>query len=174
MKIYIIPGILFGLLVLESIATGLLPAPLLQLEVQYIPHWVLIFSILVLLFFDSPLSYHGIINGMIFALIIDLVYTDLLGVYFLAYAVTLYIIHLLKKLLHQNFYVAMLSVTLGLVIAECLIFGAYLLIGHINLDFNTYVESRLIPTVLINLLFFLIVYPLSVKWLSSWQKEKES
>ncbi|HLR71677.1 MAG TPA: rod shape-determining protein MreD, partial [Pseudogracilibacillus sp.] len=85
--------ILFGLLVLEGVAIDLLPAILTSSETLIVPHWVLIFLIIITLFYDTSETFFSIIYGVIFGFLIDVVYTDVLGVYMFVYPFTLYIVH---------------------------------------------------------------------------------
>ncbi len=170
MKGLFLPLILFALLVFESVATGLLPNNLL-LELFYIPHWILVFSVLIILYYDKEHTYAGIFYGALFAFISEMVYTDILGVYLLAYGLSLYGVHLFKKLLHVNFLVTLLLVFYALIASEFLIYGTYLLIGVIDLPLQEYLLERLAPTVMINLLFFLIIFPYFSKKLTNWGEQ---
>lgn len=73
MKGLFLPLILFALLIAESIATELLPNNIL-LELYFIPHWILVFSVMITLYYDKEHSYAGIYYGAIFAFISELVY----------------------------------------------------------------------------------------------------
>ncbi|MBR7553419.1 rod shape-determining protein MreD [Allobacillus sp. GCM10007491] len=170
MKGLFLPLILFVLLIAESIATELLPNNIL-LELYFIPHWVLVFSVIITLYYDKEHSYAGIFYGAIFAFISELVYTDLLGVYLFAYGVSLYGVHLFKKLLHVNFLVTLLLVFYALIVCEFLIYGTYFLIGVIDLPVKEYLMERLTPTVLMNLLFFLLIFPYFSKKLTKWKEQ---
>ena len=76
-----------------------------------------------------------------------------------------------KKLLHVNFLVTLLLVFYALIVCEFLIYGTYLLIGVIDLPIKEYLMERLTPTVLMNLLFFLLIFPYFSKKLTKWKEE---
>ncbi len=99
----VIPFLLFLLLVLEGVALDLLPFSLVESDVQLVPHWVLVFLILKIIFFDREDTYASVIHGFIFGFLIDVVYTGVLGVYMFSYALVVYLIHGLAKVLHANF-----------------------------------------------------------------------
>ncbi|WP_194840780.1 rod shape-determining protein MreD [Filobacillus milosensis] len=171
MKSLYLPLILFILLVFESTAVRFLPESIMSNNLFYIPHWILIFSLLILLFYDQAHTYHGLINGIVFGLLVDLVYTDLLGIYFLAYGVSLYLVHLFKKVLQQNFFVTLLLGLVVIVSVEFILFTLYTIVGQIDMAMNEFIQDRLIPTTLINLLFLLIIYPFFSKLLLKWQEQ---
>src|SRR5690625_3669251 len=97
-----IPIILFLLLALEGVAIDFLPSVLTDHKTLLIPHWVLIYSFLIALFYDHDYTYYSMIYAAIFGFLIDIVYTDILGVYMFAYALGTYIVLLLKRAFHVS------------------------------------------------------------------------
>ncbi|GAA0456855.1 rod shape-determining protein MreD [Alkalibacillus silvisoli] len=173
MKVFLLPLFMFLFFVSQSVAAELIPDSVWLGNLYYIPHWTLIFAILIVTFYDKEHSYVGLLNGLAFAFLTDLVYTSILGVYLLAYGLSLYFIHVLKRFLHKNFFVVLLYSIVGLALSEVMIYGMYFLIGQVSLDFTAYTFSRLIPTILINIVFLLIIYPIFVKKLVKWKHETE-
>lgn len=160
------------LTVLEGVATEILPRSLLESNSFLIPHWVLIFLILITVFYDREHTYVSIFYGVIFGLLIDVVYTEVLGIYMFSYAFTLYIIHVLKKVFHENFYITTFLGMIGVSLADLTIHSIYYTIGKTNLVWDDYLFYRLIPTVLANLVFLMILYPLLKNKLMRWRKEQ--
>lgn len=159
MKQLYIPLILFLLLALEGVALDLLPSTLLDSESLLIPHWVFVFLLFVALFFDEEQTYYSIIYGAVFGLLIDIVYTNVLGVYMFSYAVAIYIIYVLKKLLHTNLFVTILLGILGISLADALIYMIYSFVGMTHLQIKSYLIYRLVPTILANIIFLIVIYP---------------
>ncbi|WP_188206287.1 rod shape-determining protein MreD [Alkalibacillus aidingensis] len=174
MKVFLLPLFMFLFLVLESVAVELIPQTWWLSNLYYIPHWTLILAALMVVFYDQEHSYVGLLNGIVFAFIIDLAYTNVLGVYLLGYGIALYLIHVLKRFFHRNMLVMLLFIVIALVSADFIIYGLYLVIGQISLDLNDYLLSRLIPTVMINILFLLLIYPIFAKRFSKWKQEIEN
>src|SRR5690625_3735277 len=171
MKKLIIPIILFLLLVLEGVAIELLPFNLIPIHYLIVPHWVFVFLVLVNLFFDTSETFFSIIYAVIFGLLIDIVYTDFLGIYMFVYPLSIYVISLLKNIFQANFYITMLLCTIGIIIVETLILFIYTFIGAIDITNHHFLLDRLLPTVLANLLFLSLIYPFMAKRLYRWQME---
>ncbi|WP_027963559.1 rod shape-determining protein MreD [Halalkalibacillus halophilus] len=171
MKVLLLPLVLFTLLVLESVAIGLIPDQWWLSSFYLIPHWILIFATLIVVFYDRENSYTGLIYGLIFAFLVDLVYTNILGVYLLAYSLALYTVHTFKKFFHQNFLVTLLMAVVAIVIAEFIIFSLYTLIGQVSMEMNDFVINRMLPTLFVNLVFLVIIYPIFSKKLFRWKEE---
>lgn len=174
MKHLYIPFILFLLTVLKGVGTELLPAFLQQnIHLFLIPHWVLIFLLLIGIFYDTDHTYFSIVYSIIFGLIIDIVYTDILGVYMFSYTIAIALSHLLKKMFHRNFYATFLLTILLIMIADFLIYSIYLTIGWTFLRIDNYLYDRLLPTILANIIFLFIIYPMFKKRIIRWREEQK-
>src|SRR5699024_4560194 len=75
MKRLIFPLILFVLLVSEGVALDLLPSSLTASDTLIVPHWVLMFLVLLTLFYDTNDSFFSIMYGVAFGFLIDVVYS---------------------------------------------------------------------------------------------------
>ncbi|WP_156291197.1 rod shape-determining protein MreD [Oceanobacillus salinisoli] len=162
---------LFLFLILEGVAIKFLPSSIVLSEQMMVPHWILLILIFVAVFFDKGHTYHAILYAIIFGFLVDIVYTGILGVYMFSYGIVVYIIHSLKKFLHGNFFVMLLFSILGLILSDLLITFIYDLVGIIKVSWEHYWLDRLVPTVILNLVFFIILYPILVKRLIAWGSE---
>lgn len=169
MRRLLLPFILFLLVVLEGVSLELLP--FVNSSTLIIPHWVLLFLVLITLFYDQIDTHVAVFYGIIFGLLIDVVYIDVLGVYMFVYATVIYIIHKLKGLVHMNFYVTMILGMLSIILADSIIYILFLVIGLTNMFWNDYLFYRLMPTLLANLIFFILFYPFSKRVLSALGKD---
>lgn len=170
MKRLFLPLILFFLLVMEGVALELLPSTFINGDWNIIPHWVLIFLILIAMFYDRTDTYVSVAYAIIFGLLFDIVYTEIIGVYMFTYAVIIYLIHGLMKFLHDNFYVTLGMMIGGMIATDGLIYFIYIVIGMVDSPWNDYFIYRLVPTLIANLLFLIIIYPFT-KLLVKWRKE---
>lgn len=168
MKRVLLPLLLFFIVVLEGVALKLLPASIVMGSTYMIPHWVFIILLFYAMFYDKEETYYSVIYAAVFGLLIDLIYTDVLGVYMFSYALVIYGLHEFKKILHGNIMVAILLGIIGLVSVDLLIHTIYFVIGISKVMWSTYFVYRLIPTVLANLLFLIPAYPLMAKQLKKW------
>lgn len=174
MKRLYLPLILFLILNLEGVALELLPNFLVNTSSLIVPHWVFVFLLFMAIFFDDEDTYYSIIYAIIFGLLIDVVYTGVLGVYMFSYAIVIYIIHELKRLFHANLFVTMILGLLGIALADISIYIIYSVIGMTNMLWGDYLVYRLLPTVLANIIFLIIFYPISKNKLMHWRKDRVS
>ncbi|GAA0442427.1 rod shape-determining protein MreD [Lentibacillus halophilus] len=174
MRRIVIPILLFLLLVLEGVALDLLPASLVRHEWQLVPHWVLIFLTLKIMLFDKEDTNISVIHGLIFGLLIDVVYTGILGVYMFSYGIVVYLLYGLSRLLHANVYTTILLSVIGVAVADMVINILFSASGITDLIWGQYLLYRMLPTVLANVFFLLVLYPLLAKWLEKWKAERFS
>lgn len=166
-----LPLILFLFVVLEGVALDLLPVALLNTKTLIVPHWVFVILIFITIFYDKEDTHYSIIYGIIFGLLIDVVYTGILGVYMFSYGFVIYIIHELKRLVHANFYAATIIGILGISLTDLFIHSIYKMIGFADIMWEEYLFLRLLPTVLANLIFLIIIYPIIKKRFINWGNE---
>lgn len=168
MRHFILQVILFLLLISEGIALDLLPASLTSSDTLIVPHWVFIFLLLIGLFFDTNDTFYSILYGVIFGLLIDVVYTGVLGIYMFIYPFALYVGHLLKRLLQTNIHMTMLIALVTMIIIEVFLMFVFSIVGMVETTASNFIMRRLLPTLLANLLFLIPVYLISVKTLKTW------
>ncbi len=172
MKYVYLPFIVFTLLILEGVALELLPHFLVSGKMLIVPHWVLVSLIYIAIFYDLKETRYSVIYAVVFGLLIDSVYTGVLGVYMFSYGLSVYIIKRMTRFLQENVFTAALLGMIGIIIAEVLINVTYLIIGIVDFTWDMYVVYRFVPTLGANLLFIILLYPILVKRLGKWKKEQ--
>ncbi|WP_077621362.1 rod shape-determining protein MreD [Sediminibacillus massiliensis] len=168
MRRFYLPLILLALLIFEGVALDFLPDSLTDGKWMIVPHWVLVYLVLITVFYDMERTYFSVLYALIFGLVIDIAYTSVIGVYMFIYALVVYLVHGLKKLLHTNFFVALLLVVIAVALVDTGLYIIYSFIGMTIFSWSEYLLVRLMPTVLANLLFFLILYPITKPKLAKW------
>ncbi|MGP4061568.1 rod shape-determining protein MreD [Halobacillus litoralis] len=171
MSRYVIALICLFLLVMQGMAMSMLPANLVYSDLLITPHWVLIFLFIIAIFFDRDETYHAVWYGLAFGLLIDVVYTGVLGVYMVTYALVIYIIHGINKSLHANFIAASLLAIVGVALADTLLYVIYSFVQITSLSWGTYALLRLLPTLAANMIFFILLYPLVKERVHYWSEE---
>lgn len=172
MKRVLIPLILFLLVVLEGVLFDLVPPFVHSGAVWIISHIVLGFLILTALYYDKENTYYSVLYAVIFGLLIDIVYTEVLGVYMFTYGLCVYVIHGTKKLLHEDFNVMLLLGTVGFIMADVSIYVIYTIVGIADISFGTYILNRLPATVASNLIVMIVLYFLFRGRLEKWGSEQ--
>ena len=174
MKRLYLPLILFILVILEGVAINLLPDELALGDYLIIAHWVLAFLVYIAIYYDTGSTYYSIVYALTFGLLIDIIYTGVLGVYMFSYGLVIYIIHGLQRLLQRNIFVLLLLGVAAFLMSDIFIYLVYFVVGITEMVWRDYLLQRLIPTILANLLFLLILFPIFKKNIVMWGDEQLS
>src|SRR5699024_190326 len=172
-KLYL-PLILLIIVIFEGVAINLLPTALILTDYLIIAHWVLVFLVYIAIYYDTESTYYSVLYAILFGLLIDILYTGILGVYMFSYATVIYVIHGLQKLLQRNFFVLLLLGFTAIVSADFLIYAMYYVVGITEMAGQDYLMQRLVPTILANFLFLLILFPIIKKSITRWGDEQLS
>lgn len=150
---FLLPALFAFLFILESLFVELLPAELFNSDRILVPHFLMA-GILFLTAYLSPK--HGIIYGLIFGFLFDVVYTEIIGIYLFMFPVIAYMFANMMRVLQTNILIVSILSLLGIALLEIGVFQLMLLIKITDLDFSTYVKIRLVPTLILNTAFIVI------------------
>jgi rod shape-determining protein MreD len=157
-KKLLLPLSLVLLFIFESLLVQLMPANLFGLHKILVPRFLII-AIFYLTVYGS--SKHGIVYGLIFGILFDIVFTEILGIYLFLYPLTAFIVLKIMKVWQVNLLITSIACMIGVAILESAVFGMNRIIGITTIDFMTFLNMRLYPTLLFNAIFLIIAaYPL--------------
>jgi rod shape-determining protein MreD len=155
---FLLPLILLALFIGESIFVQVTPHDLLGSGKIAVPRF-LMGALLFLTIFGS--KKHGILYSLLFGLLFDIVYVEIIGIYLFLFPVIAFITTKLMRILHMNIAVASIIVLLGITLLEAGVYQMNLLIHHTDMVFSVFLSSRLLPTLMLNAIFIILaVYPL--------------
>nr|WP_319219114.1 rod shape-determining protein MreD [uncultured Trichococcus sp.] len=155
---YFIPLMLYLLLILDGFLINAFPGQFVSEEYILVPHLMLFGFVLFAYYFPKqPMQLYAVLFGLLF----DSYYSGILGVYAVAFAVIVYFVKKMQKYLTENVFVLALLFISAIVMVDSFVFGFYSLMGITQLDFSAFASERLGPTIVLNIvLFILIYYPL--------------
>lgn len=159
MRRFFLPFLTTILFVFESIFVDLVqPHGIFSGDKIFVPHFVVILIIFITVYGDKMV---GMLYGIIFGLLVDLVYTEIIGVYMFSFPLVAYIVAKVMNVLQSNLFILSSISIIFIVIMEFFVYGVNLLINLTEIELELFFYKRLIPTVLLNGVFiFLFSYPL--------------
>ena len=155
MKRFLLPLLLFLLFVSESIFVDLLPSDSIGAERIFVPRFMMVALIMITTYYHWQ---HALYYGIGFGLLFDVIYTDIIGIYMFSFALIVYLISIIMKVLHENLFVMFFVSIIGIALLELLVYGIYLLIGEIQMAWSTFLMNRLFPTVVLNGGFLILIF----------------
>ena len=106
---------------------------------------------------------HGILYGFLFGLLFDMVYTEIIGVYLFIIPLAAFAIWNFMKMVDSHPVVRSIVAILFVGLVEAAVYFMNLLINVANIDFMAFVQIRMVPTLLLNLVFIVVFcYPLKL------------
>lgn len=158
MRKFLLPLFLLFLFIVESLFVQFLPGQAFHSERIFVPHFLIV-AIFFLTIYGS--EKHGILYGMAFGLLFDVVYTEIIGIYLFLFPFVAYVITKLMKIFQNNIFLGSLMTLFGIALVELGSYEMNMLIHITNMDFMTFLNLRLFPTLLLNAAFIILVsYPL--------------
>lgn len=142
----------------ESVFVELLPAELFKSSSILVPHFLMVTIIFVTVYISQK---HGIMYGFIFGILFDIVYTEIIGIYLFMFPLVAYITSWVMRILQTNIILVSFVAILGVGFLELGVYEMNFLIGRTDMSFASFVDIRLVPTLILNLIFIILVsYPL--------------
>jgi rod shape-determining protein MreD len=155
---FVLPLIISLCFILESVFVELFPESMFDHMMMIIPR----FLIVVILFTTVYVSLKiGLVYGFVFGLLFDIVYIEVIGIYLFLIPLIVYLISLIMKVLQTNIILVSIVSLLGVALLEHGAFGMNLIINRTNMDYLSFLDFRLVPTLILNGIFIIIVsFPL--------------
>lgn len=148
--------ILLGLFILEGTLLQWIIPEVWQSKVYVAPHFILVIVLYIGLYVDR---HTALVYGLVFGLLQDFMYySPMLGPISFAMGLTGYLAGLTHRRLFSNIAVSMLVIGLGNLFFEWILYGLYRVFQVTHLDLQWAFFHQMLPSMLINLLFALIVY----------------
>jgi rod shape-determining protein MreD len=155
----LLPLFILFVFISESTFTDLIELPFTSEDQVIIPRFVMLSIVFITAYYSQKM---GIIYGLVFGLLHDIVYTEILGIYLFAYPLFAYLISKALKALQGNMLVVLFLSLLAVTLLEFYSYGIQMLIGYSNLPFYDFTNLRLLPTILANSVgAIVLVYPMS-------------
>jgi rod shape-determining protein MreD len=170
-KKWALPFLAVVCFVSESIFVDLWPKNHLYIDYFFVPRFFLIFIVFTAIYIGRT---RAMIYGLIFGVLYDCAYTELLGVYAFAFPLIAYIVAKAMKVFHQHWLIACFLGLFSIAILELYVYGIQLLIGRTNMPFQAFCFRRLWPTLLLNAVFLVLLsYPLKQRLVKIKRLERE-
>ncbi len=157
MRRVLLPVLFTGCFIFESIFIELMPAKFFNGQHILVPHMLMI-AILFLTIYGSRNL--GILYGFIFGMLFDVVYTEVIGIYLCMLPLIAYLISKIMKVLQTNVIIVSIVTLFGIALLEIGVYEMNFLIHKTTMGFSSFLGNRLMPTLILNLIFVILVaYP---------------
>ncbi|WP_243297463.1 rod shape-determining protein MreD [Bacillus litorisediminis] len=118
-----------------------------------VPRFLFCMIFFIVLFYNRP---QGFLYAFVFGLIFDVVHTEVLGVYMVLFPLLCYLMDRLMKLFHHHLLLVIFVTLLGIAGLEFFVYELNLLLQVTDINIETFVHQRLLPTIFMNGIFLLL------------------
>lgn len=165
MNRFLLPLTVFFLFLLEGTVLDLIIPASWHKDVIVAPHLVLVAVLYIGVFRNRKLA---LLYGAVFGMLHDIVYYGpMLGPYIFGLAVCGYLAGFIHRRIHQNLIFSISVIFLGSTLFELILFGIYKVFGFVTIPLEWALVHQMLPSILVNLLFALIIYIPARKWLEN-------
>lgn len=158
------------LFAIDSNFVNFFPGHLISKHWIFVPHFLFIFIIFLAVYYDAKI---GILYAFFFGIITDIVFTEILGFYLFWYPAIVYLISKLMKILQSNLFIMAFITILSITFLEFGIYFFYSIITTLPYTTEEFFFKRYLPTIELNIVFFLLFSYHLRKFFSVIKKEKE-
>ncbi|ALC81852.1 MULTISPECIES: rod shape-determining protein MreD [Bacillus] len=147
MRRILLPFLMIFMLISDSLYVEFVRLPFVSEDQMAVPRFLLLALVFMAAYINQR---HAVVYGLIFGLLYDINYTQILGVYMFGYAALCYLLSKAFKVLQTNAFVVIVLSVIAVAVLEFYVYGVQLVITPSILSFNAFVIERLLPTLALN------------------------
>lgn len=146
----LIPTVAVLLFLVEPLFAMFSPITFGDQIVFLVPRFLILYLIFIAIYYNQK---RAVLYGLFFGLLYDVFYIDIIGLYSFLYPLLCFIAGWSVKYIHQHLAITTVIAVLLVVSMEVLLYEFFFLIHLTSMTFQTFLNSRLLPTMFANLLF---------------------
>ncbi|KAB7708619.1 rod shape-determining protein MreD [Bacillus aerolatus] len=154
MKRLLLPLLMLVLFYSDSLFTAVLPDTAFNGKYVIVPRFFTVGLLFMSIFFDRNTA---IKYGFLFGFLFDIFYTGILGAYMFFLPLIVYITSKLVKVLQNHLFILGFIILFGIFLLELIMFQLNVLIERTEMTVTQFASIRLGPTLLLNLIFYLLL-----------------
>lgn len=151
---YLIPFVAVVLFLVEPMFTQFSPIELNEQTFVLVPRFVVLYLIFISIYYNRR---KAVIYGVVFGLLYDVVYIDIIGLYVVLYPLVCFLAGWSVKFIHQHLIITTVLAVLLVAVMEFVLYEFFLLISFTAIPLEQFLYNRLMPTIGANLLFLLML-----------------
>lgn len=122
--------------------------------VYFVPRFVILYLIFISIYYSRK---RACLYGLIFGLLYDVFYIDIIGLYSFLYPVVCFIAGSSVKFIHQHLSVTTILSLILVAIMEVVLYYFFYFIQFTTIPVGEFLSNRLLPTIIANLLFLIML-----------------
>ena len=140
-------------------------------EIIFVPHLTIMYILIISVYRGFGVA---LILSTVLGLITDLYYGSFYGLYLFGYILLVVIMDFFFKVFYRDHSMLFTIVLLSTLVLEIYVAVIYSVLGLVQFNLFEFVIFRMIPTLILNLILLIILYPLITKFLKKIQLKIDS
>lgn len=151
---FLIPFVAVVLFLLEPEFALFSPISWGEQTLVLVPRFVILYLIFISIYYSKK---RACLYGLIFGLLYDVFYIDIIGLYSFLYPVVCFIAGSSVKFIHQHLSVTTILSLILVAIMEVVLYYFFYFIQFTTIPVGEFLSNRLLPTIIANLLFLIML-----------------
>lgn len=140
-------------------------------DIIFVPHLTLMYLLLICVYRSFGVA---MILAAVFGIVTDLYFGSFYGLYLFGYILFVVIMDFFFKTFYRDNTMLFITVWLSTLFLEIYVAIIYAILGLIAFDFIDFVVFRMIPTLILNFILLVILYPIMTKFFRKVQMKIDS
>lgn len=150
----LLPAVAVLLFLIEPVFALFSPIEISDRIIYLVPRFLFMYLLFLAVYYDRKKS---ILYGVIFGLLYDVFYIDIIGLYAVLYPLFCLFISWVVKYIQQSLLIVTILTVFFVALLEFVIYEFFLLISFTSIGMESFLLSRLVPTIFANLLFLILL-----------------
>ncbi|WP_042475030.1 rod shape-determining protein MreD [Bacillus ndiopicus] len=146
----LIPTIAVLLFLFEPLLAMFSPIVIGEQIVFLVPRFLILYLIFIAIYYNRK---RAVLYGLFFGLLYDVFYIDIIGLYSFLYPLLCFIAGWSVKYIHQHLVITTVLAVMLVASMEIALYEFFFLINFTPMTFQMFLNNRLIPTIMANLIF---------------------
>ena len=150
----LLPSVAILLFLIEPVFASFSGIEMFDRILYLVPRFLFMYLLFLAVYYDRKKS---IIYGVVFGLLYDVFYIDIIGLYAVLYPLFCLLISQIVKYIQQSLPVVTILTIFFVSLLEFVIYSFFYLISFTSIGIEEFLLSRLLPTIFSNLLFLILL-----------------
>ena len=151
---FLIPSVAVLLFLLEPEFAMLSPIEIKGQIYYLVPRFLILYLIFISIYYSRQ---RAVMYGLFFGVLYDVFYIDIIGLYSVLLPLLCFLAGSIVKIIHQHLVVTTTISVVLVAILEFILYQFFYLIDFTSIPLSDFLRSRLLPTIIANALFLMIL-----------------
>jgi len=140
-------------------------------EIIFVPHLTIMYILIMSVYRSAGVA---VILSVVFGLMTDLYFGSFYGLYLFGYILLVVIMDFFFKVFYRDHSMLFAIILLSTIVLEMYAAIIYSVLGLVHFNLFEFIVFRLVPTLILNFILLIILYPLIAKFLEKLQLKIDS